>query len=468
MSKVMLIMPPSPRQGEYDGYKVAPEAVLRIPPVGLFHIATYLKSHGHEVVVVECRALIVQHQTSDYIPHLCELVKGYKPDIIGVSALTLTFNESVKVCQGIKEKFDIPIILGGVHASVEPELTLIQNPYADALCIGEGEDAMLELIENKRRPDGIMWRGKEKEYIPRQRENDLDKYPCPDYTLGDTKFYIERTTRSFYAGYNSELGMITSRSCCFNCFFCATQWSKPYRAHSVAYVVDAVKQLTKYNIDSLVFYDDSFVQDSKRLEEICHRFIKEQLFRPYKNIVWYCGTRASQVNLDLMKLMKEAGCDGVSIGIESGCDKTLKVINKQTTVEMNRRACEIVMKSGLKLKIQFMLGLPHETKEDMEQTASFIRSVKCFSKNIGIFRPLPGCTFYNQFIEQGILNKATIDWDEIGNTNTISKQIYCDTSREMLEVMYDKASIACDDSWFGMVRRLLPLGVRKQWRKLIR
>ncbi|MDD5146084.1 MAG: radical SAM protein, partial [Candidatus Pacebacteria bacterium] len=159
---------------------------------------------------------------------------------------------------------------------------------------------------------------------------------------------------------------------------------------------------------------------------------------------WHANVRADQINPSNLRLMKKAGCFGVAIGIESGSDKTLKEINKKTTVEMNKRACAYVKEAGLSLCVSFVLGFPTETESDMRETINFMKILDCNSKGLGIFRPLPGSYFYNEFISKGVLLKEDIDWSDLGNFSIISKYSFCDVPRarfekivsEALEVMY--------------------------------
>ena len=217
-----------------------------------------------------------------------------------------------------------------------------------------------------------------------------------------------------------------------------------------------VKHLATYDIDVITFYDDTIAAIKERLYEICRGFIKAKLFYPYSSLRWFAAMRANQVDPDTLKLMKEAGCFGVSMGIESGSDRMLKVINKKTTVEMNKRACTYVKESGLSLSITFMLGIPGEAEEEMNETLAFMQNMNCLSKGIGSFRPLPGSPFYNEFIKDGTLSKEDIDWSNLGNFTAAPKYLFCDVSREKFENFFDKAlDTAYRNSWTAIHEDIL-------------
>lgn len=394
------------------------EQITRIPPLGLFYIASYLNSKGHQVKIVDSRDLILKYSVNNYELAIISSIREFKPDIIGVNTLTANFNEAVYVTKVIKSCApDIPLIMGGVHPSVEPVLTLKQIPEIDAVCVGEGEEVILELAEGRQDIKGLMRRDCIEKYEKRQPELNIDKYPFPDFRLGNAEFYTRYTENTLNKWHYRGLGLITSRSCPYSCKFCASDWSKPYRTHSAGYVVKMTSDIiSKYDIDAICFYDDSLGNDKKRLLDICDSFIKLRLFRPHSRIKWFSLLRANQVSREILQAMKEAGCFAISIGIESGSDRVLGIINKKTSVEINHMACQLVKKVGLHLITSFMVGIPGETKEDIEQTMRFIRQNRGSKTGIGIFRPLPGSQFYYELIK----NPGLVNWNELGNFTKLS------------------------------------------------
>lgn len=452
MAKVLFILPPSPT--DYDIWRLQPNKICRIPPISLLSIATYLHSKGHQVKIVDSREAIYKHQLHQ--PQILNAVREFKPDWIGINVLTALFTEAKCIAGTLNSFFpEIPIILGGVHPSVEPELTFEQNEYIDGICIGSGEEIALNICET----------GKIKDLMAGSNDKNIDKYPPPDFSLVDSKFYTDFTENTLNGHGYRGLGVLTSRSCAYSCKFCSADWSKPLRMHSYEYVLDFVKQLVKYPIDMITFYDDSFANDKNRLEDICSGFIRQQIFYPYSNKRWFAAIRANQVDVEVLTFMKHAGCVGVSMGIETGSDRMLQMINKKTTVEQNRKACEMVNKAGLDLSVTFMLGIPHETEDDMRQTLEFMTSLQCLSKGVGTFRPLPGSPFYNEYLASGVIDKRNVDWANLGNFTVMPDTLYCDVSRDKFEQYYDMANRICYGSSF--VQNVVPYRARKMLRKLV-
>src|SRR4030042_2008024 len=132
---------------------------------------------------MDCRELIIKHKTNEYIQFITKTVEGFKPDVIGINILTALFPEAERIACELKGKFpDCLIIAGGVHPSVEPELTFQQNQYIDAICIGAGEEVCLDIMEGKDigSISGLMHRYHINEYEKRTVNMDIDKYPFPN------------------------------------------------------------------------------------------------------------------------------------------------------------------------------------------------------------------------------------------------------------------------------------------------
>jgi len=464
-SKAIFILPPC--NLDFDLFKVRSWDILRIPPVGLITIGSYLYAKGHNVKIIDCRELIVEYKTNDYIPIILQIVDEFKPDMIGINILTALFDEAKKISCELKKKFpDITIIAGGVHPSVEPVLTFQQNQYIDAICIGPGEEVCLDILEGGKINDiqGLLCRDCSDKFNPRPVELNIDKYPFPNYNLGNSNFYTAFTLNTTTGWGYKALSVLTSRSCPYSCKFCAADWSKPFRCHSPEYVVEMARYLSTYDINVIAFCDDTIAAIRDRLYKICEEFIDSKLFYPHRALRWLVAMRANQVEPDMLKLMKRAGCFGVGMGIESGSDRMLKVINKKTTVEMNKRACAYVKETGLHLATSFMIGIPGETETEMNETLAFMQNLNINSKGIGNFRPLPGSPFYNEFIKDGTLSKEEINWSNLGNFSITPEHLFCDVSRETFEKISEKATnIAYRNRWTTIHEDTLlkyPKGIR--------
>lgn len=448
-SKAIFILPPS--NYDFDKAKIPSWDICRIPPVGLIAIASYLHKKGHDVKIIDCREIIVEQKTNDYYKFVLDIVEEFRPNMIGINMVTALFYETKKISEELKRKFpNITIVAGGPHPSVEPVLTLQQIPYIDAISIGPGEEVCLDILDGKKLDSipGLMHRDHIDKFEKRILSLDIDKYPFPNYDLVNHRYYTEFTLNTTTGWGHKSLAALTSRSCPYSCKFCASDWSKPFRCHSPEYIIEMVKYLSKYDIDVISFFDDTIAAIKDRLYKICEGFIRSKLFWPYTNLRWYGAMRANQIDLETLKLMKKAGCFGLNIGIESGSNRMLQVINKKTTVEMNKKACACVKEAGLSLGNSFMIGIPGETEDEMRETFYFMRNISLNTVGIGIFRPLPGSPFYYEFINSGTLSKENIDWSDLGNFSIPSKYMFCDVSKERFEKIWNEAlEIAYSKRW---------------------
>ena len=448
-SKAIFIIPP--HGSDIDRSEKSSWSIMRIPPVGLLSIGSYLQEKGHDIKIIDCRELIVTHKTGKYIPILLKAVDEFKPDIIGINVLTALFDETKVISRELKKRFPAcVIILGGPHPSVEPVLTFQQNQYVDAICVGAGEEVCLDILDGKKISNipGLMHRDYIEKFERRGVVLDIDKYPFPDYALANPNYYTDFTVYTVNGWGYRGLTELTSRSCPYSCKFCASDWSKPVRYHSPEYVVELVKYLSTYDISAISFFDDSIAASKNRLYKICEGFIHSRLFWPHNNLRWFATIRANQVQPDILKLMKRAGCFGVGIGVESGSDRILKAINKKTTVEINKRACAYVKEAGLYLSASFMVGIPGETEAEMNETLAFMQDIKPALIGVGTFRPLPGSPFYNEFLNNNVLSKEHIGWSNLGDFSMTPEEVFCDMPRERLLQVFDKAwNIANIDSW---------------------
>lgn len=434
MSKMLFILPP--HVSDFNLVKAHSWDISRIPPMGPLTIMSYLHEKQHAVALVDCREIIVQYGTRDYIPIVLDRIKAFRPDVVGINILTALVPEAAKISDAVRKTFPhIFQVAGGTHPSVEPEITMTQMEGLDAICIGAGEEVCLELLEGNQ-PEGIQGlyvRGREERYVRRPVEMNIDKYPFPNYGLANLDYYTGRNWKTAFCWLTRSLSAVTSRSCPYSCKFCASDWSKPFRYHSAEYVVELVKYLASHDIDTISFWDDTMLFSKERMQEICVGLLKSKLFLPRGRLKWRASSRANQLDKEILTLMRAAGCFHVAIGIESGSDRMLQVINKKSTVELNRSACAMVKDAGIDLGAAFMVGIPTETVEDMEMTLRFIKEIDCNATGGGCFRPLPGSPFYKSFTESGVLDKHSLDWGNLGNFSMVSDHVYCDTDRETYE-----------------------------------
>lgn len=398
--------------------------IYRLLPIGVISLMSYLHSKGHNVELVDGSQSIYISGSNNYIQNIFDAINSFRPDLVGINMLSQGFKQAKAVASEVKSRYpNLFIIAGGVHPSVEPELTLRQISELDAVCVGPGEEPLLELLQGASPTGitGIMVRGYDHLFKKRHPEMDIDRYPFPNYSLVNHEYYSAWSAgRSQFGWLSRNLFAMTSRSCSNVCKFCASEWSKPLRMHSPEYVVEIVRYLSTFNIDSIAFFDDSIANDLQRIHEICDLLIQSRLCISKGRLRWSAAIRAPHVTPDLLRHMKEAGCYFLSIGCESGSDRILRLIGKGSTVELNRRALRAIQDSRLDAAASFMIGVPTETEDEALETLKFMQEMDDLHvKGIGCFHPLPRSPFYTDFIQRGIIDREKIDWENLGNFSII-------------------------------------------------
>ncbi len=365
----------------------------------------------------DCKILDLQISEKPY-QEIVETIDNYKPDFIGITFTTLLFEEAEKISKFIKEKYPkITIIAGGVHSSIYPE-EVAKSPFIDIVVYGEGDVTLQEIAKGVplKNIKGIVYKtaaGIIKKNLARELIQDLDSLPMPAWHLFNPSIYMNPKA----IAKESPVGTIgTSRGCVYGCVYCnKSVFGRKFRAKSVKRVVDEFELLKKSGFNEVHVWDDMFATDLNRAKEICLEIIKRNL-----NLTWQleCGVRVNSVDLEFFKLAKKAGCYKVAFGFESGNDYILKTINKGATTEQARNAVKWAKEAGMETSGFFMLGLPEDTIETMEQTIDFACSLDLDYAKATILVPLPSTPIFEEFEKKGLLK--TKDWTKY-NFHTASK-----------------------------------------------
>ncbi|MBU4331851.1 B12-binding domain-containing radical SAM protein [Patescibacteria group bacterium] len=358
---IALIFPPSIYQTKQT-----------MPPLGLAWIAGVLRGEGFNVSIIDA----VHEELS--VNQIIERLKKEGPDLVGLSIGTQNRFLSFETATEIKKNFpEIKIIAGGPHVTLAADDTLKNIKAIDIIIRGEAEKSFLNLVKileaggELKSVRGISFRDDVGEVVHNKSAEfveDLDSLPLPARDLLPP---IEEYGQTIPLTNRSCTTVITSRGCPYNCVFCSTarQWGHKIRYRSAKNVVDEIEYLLdNYKLDGVGFFDDVFTMDRQRVLDICDEILKRNL-----KVSWWCEARANTVDFKMLKKMKEAGCEYISMAIESGSDKILKNIKKVITVEQGIAAAKMIKEAGIKLKVFFIHGLPGETYEDIKKTVYLSR-----------------------------------------------------------------------------------------------
>ena len=366
------------------------------PSLGLLYLESYGKKHFSK----ELDFII-----TDSLEEL-NLESSDIPDIIGISSGTKNFSHTIEMARKIKEiNRDIPLILGGPHISVLPYSL---PEYFELGVIGEGEVTFTELLKlfskkgvflkkDLENLPGIVFPHKGcklKVNSPGPLIKKLDEIPFPE----------RRLKRGAIAH------LITSRGCKFNCYFCSTpQIWKKYRAHSSDYVLEELKNIAVHIKEGhIIFFDDLFICDKKRLKEIGDRISSEGL---NNNFTFFAYGRTELFDEETAKILKKMNVTEVTLGTQTGLSKLASVRFKEGEF-YHQRAADICNNYGIKLTCSFIIGKPFETEEDLKGIYNFIdRNItKIDSFQISPLRAFPGSPLWDYAKEMGLVSDFMKDW----------------------------------------------------------
>lgn len=385
----------------------------RRPVLGISYISSYLEANGKENKIFD------SYYHSWSFEELCQKVIEYRPDIIGISSMTHEIALAAKIAGKIKQALDIPVIVGGSHATAMTEETLREFPHFDYLVYGEGERTTLELINslsddrnNITAIKGICYRN-DKQIVnngPRKflTAEELDQLPYPAYY----QYFVGKELADKGRYYT----MFTTRGCPYGCVFCMQVLGRKVRRRSSKSVIAEIEYAQeKYGAYDFDFADEIFLFDCKETREILNTFCERKLFEGKK---WSGLTRANFVDEELIALAKKAGCAHLEMGVESGDDEILKFIGKGITVQQVRKAVKIIKSAGISLCTYFILGHPQETRDSLKKTIDLAVELNSTSIAVGLMVPYPGTKVYEyaQNCEYGykLISKDWSQYDKYG------------------------------------------------------
>ena len=389
--KILLVNPP-----RFEGIPVIREERCEITerysvmePYSLLQIGALLRQRGDEVALMDMNGFDLPYE------ELNAGVRHFRPDVVMFRFTPTTFDWDMRTASVVKA-VDRSIQTAGICWTLHtmPEAVMKDAPDLDHYILQDYEVAAPSLVaalENgyAGEAEGIATRrGPE---IVRTAAatplKDYDSMPMPAYDLLpslDPYFVTAPAGRPYTI-------MYTSKGCPFKCSFC-TVAGTPLRMRSADNILNELRHLKEtYGLRTVSFYDETFTFDRKRVVELCGRMKEEDL-----KVRWYCNTRAQLVDPELLRMMRAAGCRGVSFGIESGSQRILDSVEKRITVEQGRQAIEWAKDARLKTFCSFILGLPGEDWSTVQDTIEFVKETLPTSAQFNVAVPYPGTKLYQQ------------------------------------------------------------------------
>ena len=374
---------------------VAPTA----PPLSLACLAGSLNTQGFKAEVFDFNI----YEDAD----LVDTFRRFDPDYMGITFVTPLIQEANRISQLAKTlKPTVTVMAGGPHCSSFPESTLNETSF-DVVAVGEGDFTVCEIVEGKDYADidGIAYRKDGRVQVNPRRPfiKDLDALALPDYSVFELdKYHIAPAI----ARGNPVAWVETSRGCVYDCVFCNKNcFGKTFRVKSPERVVDEFQRVIDYGFKEIYLADDGFTTNMTRAKKVCDLLIERNIKIDWSTLN---GIRADRVDLELLQKMKKAGCYRIYMGIESGNQEVLDTIKKGTTLEHLENAVRWGKQAGLEVVGYFMLGLPGDTEETMQQTINFAKKLDLDLAKASITIPLPATEMYNDLDKASRIK--TYDW----------------------------------------------------------
>lgn len=406
---VLFVNPPSPDGHVYirdinrSGRRSRERTVW--PQTSLAYLAAVLKEKGYKVDIIDCIAL-----NMDWTD-LKSIMENTPPRFVVTNAITSIINNDLYTTY-LGKYVGAYTIAVGPHITSLPKETLKRFPSLDFGIIGEAEVTIKELVtavdngDSLQNVEGIVFResdGNLQLTAKRPFIDNLDELPIPLHELLPIYKY-----RLPYIGSNYTF-VLSSRGCPFECTFCRQpiMWERKVRKRSAQSIFEELKYLNKLGINNIMFHSDTFTIDRQIVKELCDKIICQKL-----PIRWICNSRVDTVDYEMLSLMKKAGCWMIAYGIETGNDKILKNVKKggNATVSQARKALMWTKKAGIKIWAYFIIGLPGENENTINETIKLAKSIPAEVVNFAVGAPYPGTELYTQGKNYGWLESES--WED--------------------------------------------------------
>ncbi|MHC4123438.1 MAG: B12-binding domain-containing radical SAM protein [Planctomycetota bacterium] len=360
-----------------------------LPPLGILGIASYLEKNGISVQVKDCNINNGFHFEPD------------KFDIIGFSLNIANIAKSLETIRSIKRQNPRTKIIVGGPSCISNPYYFMRDKNIDAVCEGEGEESFLDYITNEsfvngKRIPGFYVRTKEGSFVyggERGYLGNLDTIPFPAFGKVNIAKYRVPIRKSFPIS-----SIITSRGCPFRCLFCFHSSGYKWRARSASNVVDEIEWQTKeFGVKEICIQDDNFSLDIDRAKEICDLILERNI---RVKLQFQNGLRVDYVDIELLKKMQKAGVWLIGVAPETGSDKVMDRIAKNTDLKKVKQVVKWCKEIGINTYAYFMIGFPFETMQDLKKTASFAEELDTNFIQIARVTVLPKTPLYEMVVKE--------------------------------------------------------------------
>lgn len=405
--KILIIEPPavSPFGNQrIFGGNGSNKSDFRKPPLDLMMISGYLRKEGYD------NALLDANASRRTLRDVSEIIRRHEPDIIFFSTSTCTIYQDLLVAKVAKEiRSSIVTVAVGTHVMALPDDTFNESAYLDVIVASsEWEQVSLNIVRNYSdlsQAKGITFR-KNGAVIKTDSQPpiaNLDILGFPSHDKLEKELYGDPTSKRY-----PKTMVMGQKACINNCSFCcqpAFFGAPVIRKRSVEHFLEELKWVQSLGFKEAMFNDATLTADMDWASAVFDGMIKDRI-----DLTWNCSTRAERVNDTILKLMKQAGCHTIALGMESVDPVVLKNIRKNIDPDQIRNAVSLIRKNGMNTILFCVVGFPGETRDSIQRTISFLKTLDTTFITLGIAVPAPGTDFYRYVESNNYL--LTKDWSQ--------------------------------------------------------
>ena len=371
---------------------------MLFPPLGLANLTSQLRRHGIETKIFD--------GTFETYRRIQKSLVAYRPDIVGIYSMITMSRNTFRIAQTVREELpDCLLVAGGPLPTLYPERYAKQF---EVVFRGESDlsfprfchDYFTQKADRNRLGDlpldtyeGLFVQNPELEVnnpTIHYNEEELETFPLPDRRDFDHASYQKAWLET---NGTKSTSIITTLGCPYTCDFCSRPiFGNLFRRRNLDVVFEEVDQIQHFGYDSLWIADDTFTLNPSHLEAFCQRITG-------RKISWSCLSRSNNVNEEMTRMMKEAGCQRVYLGLETGDQNTLRLMNKKATVEDGINAVQQFNKAGIEVAAFFIVGYPGETMESIEETFRLAVTLPLDYISFNVPFPLPGSNLFERVSE---------------------------------------------------------------------
>lgn len=406
MKNILLIEPPAVSKfgnQRWFGGNGSYKADIKRPPLDLMMISGYLRKSGYDNILLDANA------SRRTIEEVKESIKRVSPDIVLFSTSTCTIYKDLLVAKVAKEiNPSVVTVAIGTHVMALPEDTFNKSEYLDVIVYSnEWEQVLLNIIKNLPKLEGakgIFFKKTDGTIVKTDFQppmQNLDDLGFPSHDKLEKELYRDPITRR-----SPKTTVMGQKACVNNCSFCcqpAFFGAPVIRKRSVEHFLDELKWIQQLGFREVLFNDATLTADMEWATALFEGIIKNNI-----NLTWNCSTRADRVNNKILKLMKRAGCHTIAFGMESVDPVVLKNIRKGISPKQIKDAVSMIRRHKMDTIVFCVVGFPGETKESIDNTISFLKTLDTTYITLGIAVPIPGTDFYKYVKENNYL--LTKDW----------------------------------------------------------